>query len=280
MPRVVWAYTLYTQTCTANRQGKDWYSSWRRAAVYGNGLLRNAAALKSLWPQARMAVYVPENEVKVSTRAKQHTQKVLKALSKLANVDIVMFSFADVPKAEAMPLGQRLRCSRYLPFLTAGPHDIVVARDADSLITARDVQHVKAWQASGTEWLIYQEIMMGRKLPMGGGLAHRGQLPEKRWREAFAAGHAFDEKAMSDIFDTATQLDLENRAEWPRAKTQRSLIKRPTFWLLRTRMAWDGAYFEYASEKRYFLLWPDLVDDPHVTENKRQSIGRREEWNR
>ena len=256
--RVLFSYTYYTSNVVSDRGGKDEWSSMRRATLYGRGLIESARVLKKHFPTARMVVHVPQDELLLpETRLKQQRTRYLKVLQRMPNVDICVFTPEHIGRT-CMPQGQMLRMSRYLPFLKLAPGRAVVARDADSILSVRDILHVKAWLKDETRnYLVYRELEMGTDLPMGGGLAIKNE-PVNRddWENAVAL-EEFDEHALTRMLPNSVVEQLRELAgkKDPRSAA-RSMLKASRLRLLRTRMKCNGDWYEYSS-KSSLMLWKD-----------------------
>lgn len=259
--RVLFSYTYYTSNVASGR-GKDDWSSTHRALVYGTGLIASARMLQRHFPSARMIVHVPQAEIDAKeTRLKDRRHTYLKALMRMPNVDICVFTPEHIGRTH-MSRGQMLRMSRYLPFLKLAPGRAVVVRDADSILSVRDIQHIKAWLKDETRnYLVYRELEMGTDMPMGGGLAIKNE-PVNRddWENAVAL-EEMDEHALTRMLPNAVVEQMRELAEKkdPRSAA-RSMLKASRLRLLRTRMKCNGDWYEYDS-KSAKMLWRDSEEE-------------------
>lgn len=267
--KVTFSYTYYTRPCAAEREHKDTWTSMRRTWVYGNGLIQNALLLKRWLPAARMLVWVPEDELMAvqMTRQQQERSKYLNLLKKMPNVELRAFTRGDIYAAEhpTMPRGQMLRMSRYLPLLHLRQGHAVVVRDADSVLSHRDILHIKDWlKDPARDYLIYQELKMGPSLPMGGGIAVKNhRISRAKWNQSLGNPKNYcDELALSSMLPERVveqMRQLQSRTD--KRSLSRPMLKFCSVRMLRTRLACNGDWFEYSSGK-WTALWNDSEESP------------------
>lgn len=270
-PSVTFVYVLYTCVAESGRHDSK-FTRLRRVREYGRGLMFNAALLYSRMPEADMVVYVPATELEAARDATAEEPDdvaladVLKALRKWTRVEVRPFGTEDVGGVNGnMPLGQRLRCARYLP-LFAGPAGeplsrAHVVRDADSIMTPHDVRVVRAWAAGSAQHIVYQEYMMGALLPMGGGLGCKVSWgPPSSLRKAIAE-EACDESALTQVMPADLRAELTARSHdefWGErsAKHRRATVfGRRGLVYVRTRLANNGNYYAWSPAGGGQLLW-------------------------
>jgi hypothetical protein len=262
--RIVFSFTYYTQPVNSSRPGKDSWHAVRRAYTYGLGLLTSARVLQKHWPKARIVIHVPAEELeKRHTRQQVKIGKYLKVLASMPNVHILAFSNQDIPETPYMTQGQRLRMSRYVPFLYLKPGCACIVRDADSVVSVKDIQIIQSWLKDETrEWLIYQEIKMGMTMPMGGGIGLKHTAIDKETWERALLHSEFDEDALRMMLPKDVQTTLQKRDLWPRLAS-RCLVKLPSLQLLQMRMALNGDYYSWCKAK-HELIWEDVDEEERM----------------
>lgn len=263
--KILFSYTYYTKPTESNRDSKDRWTTPHRAMVYGSGLVKTALLLRREFPEARMIVYVPQAEIEElthrETRCKARRHQYLRQLMRMANVSICAFNAAHIGTT-LMPEGQMLRMSRYLPFLQLKEGRAVIVRDADSILSTRDIRYIKDWLKDPTrDYLVYQEIKMGSDMPMGGGIAIKNRgISQETWDQAISTSTC-DEYALADMLPADISVELRKLQEQRDTRSQsRFMLRLCGVRMLRMRLAYNGDWYEYADGKKT-LLWRDSEEE-------------------
>lgn len=136
----------------------------------------------------------------------------------------------------------------------------VVARDADSIVSAADAVLIREWLASGRRWLLYQEHKMGRGMPMGGGIACAVPVRAFSLADALAScgDGDWDEHAMS----LAMPVDFWTHAHTRGATVSHGGVGATSFTAVRTRLARSDHWYTWSGDEgdEGTLLWPPALD--------------------